>query len=182
MPLSRYNSAITEADLRTKPEGQYFERKGRETKPGKIANELIGMLNAGGGILAYGIVDELNEGVPRIFDAMREFMLAEPEYRDRENTVTLTLRNKVTEHKETIYGETLERVETHWPSLNQSQRTIIQLLFEHQEMDIAGFEKHMPLSGQTIRLNLKQLIQLEIAERLSDKIRDPNALYRFLNK
>jgi ATP-dependent DNA helicase RecG len=127
-------------------------------------------------------VRELNEGVPRIFDAMREFMLAEPEYRDHENTVTLILRNKVTEHKETIYGETLQRIETHWPRLNQSQRTIIQLLFEHQEMDIAGFEKHMPLSGQTIRLNLKHLIQIEIAERLSDKIRDPNALYRFLNK
>lgn len=36
MPLSRYNTAITEDGLRTKPEGQYFERKGRETKPSKI--------------------------------------------------------------------------------------------------------------------------------------------------
>jgi len=43
-------------------------------------------------------VRELNEGVPRIFNAMRQFMLAEPEYTDLANTVTLTLRNKVTEH------------------------------------------------------------------------------------
>lgn len=43
-------------------------------------------------------VRELNEGVPRIFNAMRQSMLAEPEYTDLANTVTLTLRNKVTEH------------------------------------------------------------------------------------
>lgn len=58
MPLSRYNTALTEDGLRTMPEGQYFERKGRDTKPGKIANERIGMLNAGGGILAYGMGDD----------------------------------------------------------------------------------------------------------------------------
>jgi ATP-dependent DNA helicase RecG len=58
MALSRYNTAITEEGLRTNPESQYFERKGRETKPSKIANELIGMLNAGGGTLVYGIADD----------------------------------------------------------------------------------------------------------------------------
>jgi|GEM_PF-1788277 S-adenosylmethionine synthetase len=103
MALSRYNSALTEDGFRTNPESQYFERKGRETKPSKIANELIGMLNAGGGTLVYG-------------------------------------------------------------------------------MAVAEFEQLMPLSGQTIRLNLKHLIELRIVARLSEKIRDPHALYRFLNK
>ncbi|MGB0743725.1 MAG: ATP-binding protein [Opitutales bacterium] len=161
------NSGPLPAQVTVKNIGQ--ERYARNPRIARVLSDL-------------GYVRELNEGVPRIFNAMREFMLAEPEYRDIENTVTLILRNKVTEHKETIYGETLERIETHWPTLNDSQRRIIQLLLEHQEMNIADFEKHMPLSGQTIRLNLKYLIQLEITERLSDKIRDPNALYRFLNE
>lgn len=127
-------------------------------------------------------VRELNEGVPRIFNAMRESMLAQPVYKDEASIVTLTLRNKVTDHKETIFSETLERVEEHWENLNKSQRQIIQLLFEQQEMAVAEFEQLMPLSGQTIRLNLKHLIELRIVARLSEKIRDPHALYRFLNK
>lgn len=36
----------------------------------------------------------------------------------------------------------------------------------------------MPLS----RYNLRHLLKLSIIERLSEKTRDPNALYRFLNK
>ncbi|MFG6685267.1 ATP-binding protein [Mariniflexile sp. HNIBRBA6329] len=58
--ISSINTIITEDYLRTKPENQYFERKGlgdKEIKPGRIAEELIGMLNADGGILAFGISD-----------------------------------------------------------------------------------------------------------------------------
>ncbi|CAA6690440.1 MULTISPECIES: ATP-binding protein [unclassified Lentimonas] len=129
-----------------------------------------------------GYVRELNEGVPRIFDAMRDSMLAEPVYTDIESTVTLTLRNKVTAHKETIFSETLERIEANWEALNNSQQRIIQILFEKQEMDVPAFEDVMPLTGQAIRYNLRHLIELKMVERLSEKRRDPNALYRFLNK
>ncbi len=58
--LSAINSLITLSYLRTKPEHQYFERKGlgeKETKPTRIAEELIGMLNADGGVLAFGVSD-----------------------------------------------------------------------------------------------------------------------------
>lgn len=174
MALSRHNSALTEEGLRTNRESQYFKRKGQEryAHNSRVARVLSDL----------GYVRELNEGVPRIFDAMRQFMLAEPEYRDIENTVTLILRNKVTEHKETIFSETLERIENHWPELNQSQRTIIQLLFENQEMDISGFETSLAKTPQAVRYNLRRLIELEILERLSNKTRDPKALYRFFNK
>lgn len=127
-------------------------------------------------------VRELNEGVPRIYDAMRQSLLAEPEYTDIDMTVTLTLRNKVTDHKDTIFSETLKRIETEWPKLNKSQRQIIQLLLQNQEMQIGDFEEIMPLKGQAIRLNLRHLIELKIIERLSEKERDPKAIYRFLNK
>ena len=46
--------------LQSKPEHQYFERKGfgeKDTRPTKIAEELIGMLNADGGVLAFGVSD-----------------------------------------------------------------------------------------------------------------------------
>jgi len=58
MSFSQYNSKLTLEDLRNSPENQFFERKGRDAKPSKIANELIGMLNAGGGTLVYGISND----------------------------------------------------------------------------------------------------------------------------
>ena len=57
-PVSKINSIITKQYLEKQLENQYFERKGlgeKDTKPTKIAEELIGMLNADGGVLAFGI-------------------------------------------------------------------------------------------------------------------------------
>ncbi|TDE01503.1 AlbA family DNA-binding domain-containing protein [Flavobacterium sandaracinum] len=58
--VSNINTIVTEEYLRTKNENQYFERKGlgeKDIKASKIADELIGMLNADGGILAFGVAD-----------------------------------------------------------------------------------------------------------------------------
>ncbi|VEB26509.1 putative transcriptional regulator [Actinobacillus lignieresii] len=58
--ISKINSIVTKDYLVTQPENQYFERKGlgeKDIKPTKIAEELIGMLNADGGILAFGVSD-----------------------------------------------------------------------------------------------------------------------------
>jgi len=56
--VSKINSKITEEYLRHQDENQYFERKGfgeKDTKPTKIAEEIIGMLNADGGVLVFGV-------------------------------------------------------------------------------------------------------------------------------
>jgi ATP-dependent DNA helicase RecG len=60
MIVSKFNTQITLELLQRKRENQYFERKGlgeKETSLTKIANELIGMLNADGGFLAFGVSD-----------------------------------------------------------------------------------------------------------------------------
>jgi ATP-dependent DNA helicase RecG len=58
MIVSIHNSLINIEYLQNKQENQYFERKGlgeKDTKASRIADELIGMLNADGGVLAFGI-------------------------------------------------------------------------------------------------------------------------------
>ena len=60
-PVSTINSIITKQYLEKQLENQYFERKGlgeKDMKPTKIAEELIGMLNADGGVLAFGVSDK----------------------------------------------------------------------------------------------------------------------------
>lgn len=59
--ISKFNTIITKEYLQQQRENQYFERKGlgeKEIKPTKIAEELIGMLNADGGVLVFGISDK----------------------------------------------------------------------------------------------------------------------------
>jgi len=59
-PISKINTLLTTKYLQTQRENQYFERKGtgeKDIKPTKIAEELIGMLNADGGTLAFGVSD-----------------------------------------------------------------------------------------------------------------------------
>lgn len=58
--VSSINTLITKRYLQEQKENQYFERKGlgeKDIKPTKIAEELIGMLNADGGVLAFGVSD-----------------------------------------------------------------------------------------------------------------------------
>lgn len=58
MAVSKIDPNITEDYLLHSKESLYFERKGRDTKRSKIADEIIGMLNADGGVLAVGIEDD----------------------------------------------------------------------------------------------------------------------------
>lgn len=57
-PISNHNTAITRDYLQNQRESQYFERKGlgeKDMSPSKIADEIIGMLNADGGVLVFGV-------------------------------------------------------------------------------------------------------------------------------
>lgn len=59
--VSKFNTQITLDFLQNKRENQYFERKGlgeKDINATKIANELIGMLNADGGVLAFGVTND----------------------------------------------------------------------------------------------------------------------------
>jgi ATP-dependent DNA helicase RecG len=129
-----------------------------------------------------GYVRELNEGVPRIFSAMHQSMLADPIYTDAKDTVTLTLRNKVTEHKETIHADVLSAIETNWTDFTSTQRALVHHLFEHFEATLESLAEAIQASEQAIRNNLKKLETLEIIERLSEKLRDKKAIYRFKNR
>lgn len=126
-----------------------------------------------------GYVRELREGVPRIIESMRKSMLATPEYTDDGTTVKLTLRNRVTNHKETFPARILKRIEVEWKSFSKTQREIIALLFEESELTIDDFLRQTSLSESAIRNNLKALEEGEIIVKDSQKQRDRSARYHF---
>lgn len=129
-----------------------------------------------------GYVRELNEGVPRIYDSMKGSMLSEPVYSDENSTVTLTLHNKVSEHRETIHEDTIAQIQTHWKSLSDKQQAMLSFIFDRKEVTIHQLVDTVDITEQAVRHNLKKLENLAIVERLSEKQRDPQALYRLRNE
>ena len=58
--ISKIDSTLTLDKVRYRNEYQYLERKGlheERIKPTKLANEIIGILNAGGGVLVFGVAE-----------------------------------------------------------------------------------------------------------------------------
>lgn len=75
--ISKYNTIITLDYLKNQVENQYFERKGlglELLKPGKLAEEIIGMLNADGGILVFGVSDNGEiQDLTELGDKLKEY-------------------------------------------------------------------------------------------------------------
>lgn len=78
--ISKHTSIASLDYIRKSPENLYLERKGlgeKHLKPTKLANEIIGMLNADGGIIALGIsnsgeIDDLNQLSDEILNDYRK--------------------------------------------------------------------------------------------------------------
>ncbi|EKD44198.1 MAG: hypothetical protein ACD_71C00215G0005 [uncultured bacterium (gcode 4)] len=126
-----------------------------------------------------GYVRELNEWVNRIYDSMKKSMLADPEYKDMNDIVTLTLRNKVAGHEGTISDIIMKKVEAHFSSFNATDKQILQFLFENNQASLPDLSEAFEKSDQAIRNGLNKLSTLWITEKNTDKIRDKHASYIF---
>lgn len=124
-----------------------------------------------------GYVRQLNEGVSRIYESMEKSMLSVPEYREANRNVYLTLRNKISEHSKTIDDAVMKKIESDFGSYNDTQIKILDYLFLKQKAKIEDLAIHTAVNEKTVRLYINQFIDDEIIERLSNKIRDKNAIY-----
>tara|TARA_R110002167_G_C12675188_1_gene651038 strand:+ start:378 stop:1922 length:1545 start_codon:yes stop_codon:yes gene_type:complete len=126
-----------------------------------------------------GYVRQLNEGVSRIYESMEKSMLSVPEYSVRNNNVYLVLRNKISNHSNTISDAIMKTVEKKWSNYNATQIKILTYLFVNCEGKIDDFSHYTGVNKNTIRTYLNGFIDDNIMERISKKERDKNALYIF---
>mgnify|MGYP003678430074 CR=1 FL=1 len=109
-------------------------------------------------------------------------MLTEPHYEDKNDTVTLTLRNKVTDHMETFHADIMRAIEEGWDDFSNTQQGLIVELLHSFEETVSSLAFKLEVSEQTVRNNLKKLESSGVIERVSEKSRDKNAIYRFKQK
>jgi len=123
-------------------------------------------------------VRELNEWVNRIYDSMKESLLSEPEYIDKNDMVTLILKNNISKNDDTISERTMKEVEKIFITLNDSQKQILNYLIINKKCTVWDISKWVNLSEKMVRSYLNQFTEDWILIRDSDKIRDKNAIYK----
>lgn len=126
-----------------------------------------------------GFVRQLNEGVSRIYRSMEKSMLSEPEYKVQNGNVYLTLRNKISQHTNTIPDYIVEIIQKKWLNYNDSQKRILHYLFYKNRATVSDFVVAIGIHEKNVRIYLNQFIDDQILDRLSTKIRDKDALYAF---
>lgn len=124
-----------------------------------------------------GYVRQLNEGVSRIYSSMEQSMLSVPEYKEENKNVYLTLRNKISNHAKTIHENVIQQIEKQWHTMNATQKAILTYLFYNQQATKEELSNQCDIHLDTIGRNLRQLVKSDIIDRLSEKQRDPEALY-----
>ena len=126
-----------------------------------------------------GYVRQLNEGVSRIYQSMEKSLLAQPEYREQNNNVYLTLRNRVSAHEKTISITLMNTIEEKWNEYNETQKAILLYLFRKGSAVLSDFQQHTGINQNSVRSYLNAFIAQNIIERHSEKQRDVNAKYTF---
>lgn len=126
-----------------------------------------------------GYVRQLNEGVARIYESMEKSMLSVPEYSEKHGNVHLILRNKIRLHSKTIQDGLMLQIEKEWNSYNDTQRKIIAYLFVHNLATLDEVVMYVKINENTVRTYLNKMIEDQIIERISTKLRDKNAKYQF---
>jgi len=126
-----------------------------------------------------GYVRQLNEGVSRIYESMEKSMLSIPEYKETNGNITLTLRNKISNHSKIIDSSVINKVEESWSDYNETQRKILEYLFNNFQGVINDFSNYTNVNEKTIKVYLNNFVKQSIIERISKKQRDKNALYVF---
>ena len=70
-------------------------------------------------------------------------------------------------------------IEKEWNTYNDTQRRIIAYLFVNSSSTLDEIVMYVKINENTVRTYLNKMIEDQIIERISTKLRDKNAIYQF---
>ena len=127
----------------------------------------------------FGIVKELNEGVPRIYADMKKLFLDEPVYTEMEHQVKLTLKNNIVMRNLRQSNRVEDLIGDKWQELDELEKKILIYMWNHKETTRGELEEYTERSAGTITGRLNSLIEFKIVKRVG-KPRDPKQIYTLL--
>jgi len=109
---------------------------------------------------------------------MKKSLLSEPEYIDKNDIVTLILKNNISKSEDTISEKTMEKIEKEFNNLNKNQQKILNYIIINKKSTILEMKEKLMISDKMLRNYLLKFIQDDFLFRDSTKIRDINAFYK----
>jgi len=126
-------------------------------------------------------VRELSEWVSRIYDSMKKSFLSEPEFTDKNDIVTLILKNKVSKSDDTISEKTMKKIEEIFEKLNKTEKWLLNYLILNKIWTKKEISKNIWVWERTVRRYLNKLIGLNILINKSDKKRWNDIIFSINN-
>ena len=125
----------------------------------------------------FWYVRELNEGVKRIFEVMQKYFLSKPEYSDKNNVVTLVLKNNTKNDNRVLTEQKRLFIEREFSKLPDSSKNIIIVLSQNNGLTVTDLVEKIDIKEATIREHLRKLLDKWLVQKHSELQRDKNALY-----
>ncbi|PTI73228.1 ATP-dependent DNA helicase RecG [Staphylococcus succinus] len=127
----------------------------------------------------YGYVKELNEGVKRIYDEMKEYFLNDPEYSEPANkAVLLKLENNIMTRKKRKDDKINDHVtEEVMQYLSKDERKIIQYVYPSNEINVKLANEILGKKDTYSRKILNGLLDKKILYRHGSSKQDPTQYY-----
>lgn len=128
-----------------------------------------------------GLVKELNEGVRRIYNEMKQFFLEEPEYIETNNMLLkLTLKNNIVmrnrRSEENLLKE--KNISREWDKLTIMEQNILQFIYDKGMVSTSQVENYIDRSRPTALRLLNKLENQELIEWIGSSTTDPKRKYR----
>lgn len=126
----------------------------------------------------FGWVQELNEGVKRIYTDMEQFFLEPPIYSEPEQSVKLVLKNNIVMRTMRQKDRAVESIGAEvWAQLDTLEKAIVAYLLNVGPAKRAALKKHTGKSNATIQNRLNHLIEAGLVEAIGS-ITDPTRKYQ----
>lgn len=132
----------------------------------------------------YGEVRCISEGTARIFREMDDAHLPKPTFRGTDTAVSVTFRNEVANRTNSLDTEAYRVLgEAISFSLDGDEKKIINYVIENGSINVSDALRIISSTyWHTAKSKLKRLVDRNVLDFHSTKIRDPNAKYTLRNK
>ena len=129
-----------------------------------------------------GWVRELGEGVKRIYEEMNKYFLDDPIFEEKNNTVTLTLKNNIVMRSIRRKERIDSNISGQWDELDNYSKIALEIVYSQGKIKTKELADTLNITRGPARKILESLVQKNILRKVSTSKNDPNQYYEMIEE
>ena len=129
-----------------------------------------------------GWVRELGEGVKRIYEEMNKYFLDDPIFEEKNNTVTLTLKNNTVMRSIRRKERIDSNISGQWDELDNYSKIALEIVYSQGKIKTKELADTLNITRGPARKILESLVQKNILRKVSTSKNDPNQYYEMIEE